>query len=73
MDEEDYYVIYDMDDNIICLCVGLKELAHCISRKAKHLKFRFKNKNFIYFVCANTYFKIFKFTDNSDIDILCKR
>ncbi len=78
MEEEDYYVIYDYYDNIICLCVGLKELAHCISRRERGLRYQFKNKDVIYYFYTDvdkktTMRRICKFTDNSDIDVLCKR
>lgn len=75
---EDYYVIYDYRDNIICLCVGLKELAHCISRDVRRLRYQFKNKDVIYYFYTDikkntTMRRICKFTDNSDLDVFCNR
>lgn len=61
----EYYVIYDLNDNIITYCDDLTELSSFVNLLKKHLKFRFKNRDFIYYIYGDTYRKIYKFFDES--------
>lgn len=60
----EYYVIYDLDDNIVSYCDNLDELSKFTNRRKKHLKFNLKDRNFIYYLYFDTYRKIYKFIDN---------
>lgn len=59
----DYYVIYDLNDNIIAYCDNLDELSKCINRRKRELKYRFKNKD-IFQVQMPFVFNVYKFIDN---------
>lgn len=60
----EYYVIYDLDDNIISYCDNLDELSRFTNRRKKHLKYNFKERNLVYYLYFNTYRKIYKFIDD---------
>ncbi len=57
----EYYVIYDLEDNIITYINNLDELSLFTRLRKKQLKYKLKNKNFIYYTYGNTYRKIYKF------------
>lgn len=57
----EYYVIYDLNDNIITYIDSLEELALFTNLQKKKLKFNLKNRKFIYYIFNNTYRKIYKF------------
>ena len=57
----EYYVIYDVNDNIIALCEDLDELSKFVNRRKKELKYRLKNKN-IYYIEVPKILKIYKFS-----------
>lgn len=59
----DYYVIYDLHDNIVAYCDNLDELSKCVNRRKRELKYRFKNRN-IYYIQFPYILKIYKFLDN---------
>lgn len=59
----DYYVIYDLNDNIIAYCDNLDELSKCINRRKKELKYRFKKKD-IFQVQIPFVLNVYKFIDN---------
>lgn len=56
----EYYVIYDVNDNVIALCEDLDELSKFVNRRKKELKYRFKNKD-IYYIEVPKILKIYKF------------
>lgn len=62
-EENDYFVIYDLKDNLIAYCDNLDELSSFTNRLKKHLKFSFKNKNIVWYLYCDTYRKIYKFSD----------
>lgn len=68
MEDKEYYVIYDLDDNIIALCLDLDELSEYTNRRKRELKYRFKTRNCIYYLYYVTYRKIYKFTDDIDFN-----
>ncbi len=41
----EYFVIYDIDDNVVALCDNLCELSLFVNRPIRELRYRFKNKN----------------------------
>ena len=57
----EYYVIYDLNDNIIAYIDNLEELSSYTNFKKKYLKFRFKNRNYLNYIYDNSYRKIYKF------------
>lgn len=57
----EYYVIYDINDNIIALCEDLDELSKFVNRRKKELKYRLKNKS-IYYIEVPKILKIYKFS-----------
>lgn len=57
----DYYVVYDMNDNIISFCNDLDELSNFLNKEKKILKFRFKTKDVVYVKVPNL-IKIYKFS-----------
>ena len=57
----EYYVIYDLKDNVIAYIDTLDELASFTSLRKKQLKYEFKNRDFVYYLFNGTYRKIYKF------------
>ena len=57
----EYYVIYDLKDNVIAYINTLEELSIFTKLRKKQLKYKLKNKDFIYYIYENTYRKIYKF------------
>ena len=57
----EYYVIYDLKDNNISYINTLEELSSFTQLRKKQLKYKLKNKDFIYYTYGNTYRKIYKF------------
>uniref|UniRef100_A0AAU8B6H0 Uncharacterized protein n=1 Tax=Dulem virus 59 TaxID=3145770 RepID=A0AAU8B6H0_9VIRU len=57
----EYYVIYDKDDNLISFCNNLDELSLFTQLRKRQLKYKLKDKNFIYYIHNNSYRKIYKF------------
>lgn len=56
-----YYVVYDMNDNIITYLNDKKELCSFTGMFNRHVNTRFKNKKFIYRYIGNKVYKIYKF------------
>lgn len=56
-----HFVIYDLCDNIIAYIDSLEELSVFTKLRKKQLKYKFKNKNIIYYIYDNSYRKIYKF------------
>lgn len=57
----EYFVIYDLKDNLVAYIESLDELAIYTNLKKKQLKYKLKNKEFIYYIANNCYQKIYKF------------
>lgn len=57
----EYFVIYDLEDNIIAYVDSLEELSLVTKLRKRQLKYKLKNKNFIYYIYGNSYRKIYKF------------
>lgn len=57
----DHFVIYDLCDNIIAYIDSLEELSLFTNLRKRQLKYKFKNKNKIYYIYDNSYRKIYKF------------
>lgn len=58
-----YYVVYDLQDNIIAYIDSLEELAEFTNRRKKELKYKFKKRKCIYFKDNISFKKIYAFTD----------
>ena len=56
-----YFVIYDLYDNIIAYIDSLEELSIFTNLRKKQLKYKLKNKDIIYYIYDNSYRKIYKF------------
>lgn len=57
----EYYVIYDLNDNVVAYIDSLDELSLFTNLKKKQLKFKLKNKPFIYYIYNGSYRKIYSF------------
>lgn len=57
----EYYVIYDLKDNLVAFIDSLEELATFTNLRKKQLKYKLKDTEFIYYTYENTYRKIYKF------------
>lgn len=57
---EEYYVIYDYNDNIIAYVDNLEELANFVKRRKRQLKYKFKTQNCVYIEDKNI-LKVYKF------------
>ena len=57
----EHYVIYDLSDNIIAYIESLEELSIFTKLRKKQLKYKLKNREFIYYTYDNSYRKIYKF------------
>ncbi len=60
--EKNYFAIYDLNDNLICYIDNLEELSNFTNLRKKQLKYKLKNKKFIYYIFGDTYRKIYKFS-----------
>lgn len=60
---EDYFVLYDMNDNIVCYIENFEELRKYLPNyRVRDIRRRFLNNSFIKIVFDNTMFKIYKFS-----------
>lgn len=57
----EYYVIYDLLDNVVAYIDNLDELSKFTNIEKKKLKYRFKNRDFLNYIYDNSYRKIYKF------------
>ncbi len=57
----EYYVVYDLNDNLIAYIDTLDELALFTNLRKRQLKYKLKNKDFIYYIFNDSYRKIYKF------------
>lgn len=57
----EHFVIYDLEDNIIAYVDSFEELSLFTKLRKRQLKYKLKNKNFIYYIYGNSYRKIYKF------------
>lgn len=60
--EKNYFVIYNLNDDIIAYIDDLDDLAKYTSLRKKQLKYKLNNKEFIYYIYKDTYRKIYKFS-----------
>lgn len=60
----EYYVIYDLEDNIVAYCDNLEELSRFTNRRKREFKYRFKDRDVLLYLYYDTYRKIYKFLDN---------
>lgn len=59
---EGYFVLYDMNDNIICYIENFEELRKYLPNyRVRDIRRRFLNNSFIKIIFNNTMFKIYKF------------
>lgn len=60
-----YFVLYDLDDNIICYFDNEIEVSIFSGLRIKDINYKFKNAiyNFVYCDIENARFKLFKFED----------
>lgn len=56
-----YFVIYDLNDNIIAYCDNINELLNYTGVRKNNLMSRLKNKNYYYFLNGDTYNLIYRF------------
>ncbi len=58
-----FYVLYDLNDNIIVYLDNIKELSNFTGLRVKDINYKFKNSllDFIYVVFDNTKYKVCKF------------
>lgn len=61
--ENEYYIVYDLNDNIISYCDNIDELVYFTKLRKRQIKYKIKNKDFIYYIFCNSYRKIYKFYD----------
>ena len=57
----EYFVIYDLKDNIIAYCDNIDELTLFTNLRKAQLKFDLKNKAYVYYRYNHSYRKIYKF------------
>lgn len=57
----EHFVIYDINDNIIAYIESFDELSSFTQLRKRQLKYKLKNKDFIYYIYDNSYRKIYKF------------
>lgn len=58
---EEYFVIYDFNDNIIAYFDNIKELLDFTGIRKNNLYSRLKTKDCYYYLVNNTYHKIYRF------------
>ena len=56
-----YYVIYDLNDNIIAYLDNLDDLSNYTSVRKKELKYKLKKREYIYYNDNSTFKKIYRF------------
>lgn len=57
----DYYVVYDLNDNVIAYLETKVELSNFCGIRVKDINYRFKNKKFIPVYINSRIFKIYRF------------
>lgn len=57
----EYFIVYDMNDNIVCYIDTKEELSVFTGLPIKRINYRFKYSNFINTHVDNLLFKIYKF------------
>ncbi|MDD6277238.1 MAG: hypothetical protein PUA55_01530 [Mycoplasma sp.] len=60
----EYYVIYDLNDNIVAYCDTLKELSYYTGLRTFDINYKFKKtlSDYILFDMSNNRYKIYKFS-----------
>ena len=66
----DYYVVYDMNDNIIAYYDNKYDLSFYYGIRVKDINYKFKNtsENFIVFLFLHKFLKIYRFFDFGEPD-----
>lgn len=57
----EYFVIYDLNDNIIAYCDNIEELLKYTGVRKNNLYSRLKAKNYYYYLSNDTYNLIYRF------------
>lgn len=57
----DYFVIYDLNDDVVALCDSLEELSLFVDRPIRELRYRFKLKN-VFQIQVPKVLNIYKFS-----------
>lgn len=58
----DYFVLYDMNDNVIAYFANKIEMCNFTGVRFRDVNCRFKNKQFIQVVINDIFYKIYKFS-----------
>lgn len=63
--KDNYFTLYDKNDNLICYFNNFKELSNIINYNARNLlkEFNKKKKNFIYIETQKEKYKLYTFCD----------
>lgn len=61
----EYYVIYDLNDNVVAYCDDIVELINFTKLRLKdiHYKFRKNSFNYVFIIINKKKYKIYKFFD----------
>lgn len=59
----EYYVLYDLNDNLVCYLDSLKEFLEKFGYSLKEINRKFRNsiENYIYLIIDNKTLKLYKF------------
>lgn len=59
----EYYVIYDLNDNIVAYLDDINDLSKCTGLRKKDINYKFKKSllSYIYVVFDNSKYKVFRF------------
>lgn len=59
----EFYVIYDLKDNIVAYADDKKELSNFTGLRSRDVNFRFKNRHFILTTINGFLYKVYRFFD----------
>ena len=57
----EYYIVYDLNDNIIAYCDNITELINFTGLRKSQVKYKFNKREFLYYRCNKKYLKIYRF------------
>lgn len=60
----EFYVIYDLKDNIIGYFSNIEELAYFTELRQKEIKYKLTKRPFIYYKYKGKFRKIYRFCEN---------
>lgn len=60
---KNWFVIYDLTDNIVRYCDDLDELVNFTKLRKKQIVYKFKNRDYIFYQVNGSYCKIYKFSN----------